>query len=387
MSARDDLLVFAHIGDLHLTDPQAGNARDYRALIAQLDAADGLDFVFLPGDNADNGRPEQYALVRAGLDGLRLPAHVITGDHDMEGGSLDAFYAGLGVPRLPYAVTVSGTRCLFLDLCGSGSGGPDFRLGSEQLSWLERELAGAEAEGRDCALFMHSYPADLKAEGEGARVAELVHRGPVRLVEMGHTHYNELANDGRTVYAACRSTGQIEEGPVGYAIAALDRGGVAWRFKELDRPWPFVLITAPADRRLRLHDHGRPPCHGAEGPPENARADGTEIRAIVLGSAAITRCEYSLDGGPWQPMQAGDGDRRYRAPLDGPPCASCARRIAVRALDAEGGTDEDAVEPAGPHVPPPVSKGIGSDADAVGAWPEKGLIGTQLGPNRNGRQW
>ncbi|MEN3212025.1 metallophosphoesterase [Methylorubrum populi] len=387
MSARDDLLVFAHIGDLHLTDPQAGNARDYRALIAQLDAADGLDFVFLPGDNADNGRPEQYALVRAGLDGLRLPAHVITGDHDMEGGSLDAFYAGLGVPRLPYAVTVSGTRCLFLDLCGSGSGGPDFRLGSEQLSWLERELAGAEAEGRNCALFMHSYPADLKAAGEGARVAELVHRGPVRLVEMGHTHYNELANDGRTVYAACRSTGQIEEGPVGYAIATLDRGGVAWRFKELDRPWPFVLITAPADRRLGLHDHGRPPCHGAEGPPENARADGTEIRAIVLGSAAITRCEYSLDGGPWQPMQAGDGDRRYRARLAVPPSASCARRIAVRALDAEGGTDEDAVEPAGPHAPPPVSKGIGSDADAVGAWPEKGLIGTQLGPNRNGRQW
>ena len=392
MSARDDLLVFAHIGDLHLADPQAGNARDYRALIAQLDEADGLDFVFLPGDNADNGRPEQYALVRAGLDGLRLPAHVITGDHDMESGSLDAFYAGLGVPRLPYAVTVSSTRCLFLDICGSGSGGPDFRLGSEQLSWLERELAVAEAEGRDCALFMHSYPADLKAEGEGARVADLVHRGPVRLVEMGHTHYNELANDGRTVYAACRSTGQIEEGPVGYAIAALDRGGVAWRFKELARPWPFVLITAPTDRRLGFHDLCRPPCHGAdgrrgEGASKDGLEDGTEIRAIVLGSAAITRCEYSLDGGPWQPMQAGDGDRRHRARLDGPPSASGARRIAVRALDAEGGTDEDAVEPAGPHAPPPASKGIGSDADAVGAWPEKGLIGTQLGPNRNGRQW
>lgn len=393
MSARDDLLVFAHIGDLHLTDPQAENARDYRALIAQLDEADGLDFVFLPGDNADNGRPEQYALVRAGLDGLRQPVHVITGDHDMEGGSLDAFYAGLGVPRLPYAVTVSGTRCLFLDICGSGSGGPDFRLGPEQLAWFERELAGAEAEGRDCALFMHSYPADLKAEGEGARVADLVHRGPVRLVEMGHTHYNELANDGRTVYAACRSTGQIEEGPVGYAIVALDRGGVAWRFKELARSWPFVLITAPVDRRLALHDpchdpshascHG--PCHGAdgrrgEGSPEN----GTEIRAIVLGSTAITRCEYSLDGGPWQPMQAGEGDRRYRARLNGP---LGARRIAVRAQDAEGGTDADAVEPVGPHAPPPASQGIGSDADAVGAWPEKGLIGTQLGPNRNGRQW
>jgi hypothetical protein len=29
---------------------------------------------------------------------------------------------------------------------------------------------------------------------------------------MGHTHDNELANDGHIIYAATRSTGQIEEG-------------------------------------------------------------------------------------------------------------------------------------------------------------------------------
>lgn len=368
MTARDDILVFAHVGDLHLTDPDAANAEDYRAILDQIGEADGLDFVFLPGDNADNGRPDQYALVRAGLDTLRRPVHVITGDHDMEGGNLDAFYAGLGVPRLPYAVTVSGTRCLFLDMCGPGAGGPDFRLGPAQVAWLERELA--EAGQRPCALFMHSYPADLRAEGEALRVAELIHRGPVRLVEMGHTHYNELANDGRTVYAACRSTGQIEEGPVGYAVAALDRGAVAWRFKELGRSWPFVLLTAPADRRLAHAD--------------DAASDDGEIRAIVLGSAEIVRCEYSVDNGPWRPMTRGAGDRRYRARLDGP---AGARRIAVRAQDADGGLDEDTVEPARDHAPLPISKGVGSDADAVGAWPEKGLLGTQLGPNRNGRPW
>lgn len=371
MSAHDGVLVFAHVGDLHLTVPDAANARDYRAILDQIGAAEGLDFVFLPGDNADNGRPDQYALVRAGLDGLRRPVHVITGDHDMEGGGLDAFYAGLGVPRLPYAVTVSGTRCLFLDMCGPGSGGPDFRLGSDQIAWLERELAAAEAAGRPCALFMHSYPADLTADDERSRVADLIHHGPVRLVEMGHTHYNELANDGRTVYAACRSTGQIEEGPVGYAVAALDRGAVAWRFKELGRSWPFVLITAPADRRLAHAD-------------DPARAGDAEIRAVVLGAAGIARCECSLDGGPWQPMARGAGERLYRVRLDG---AAGARRIAVRAWDAEGGLDEDAVEPAREGASPPVSKGVGSDADALGSWPEKGLLGTQLGPNRNGRHW
>jgi 3',5'-cyclic-AMP phosphodiesterase len=69
---------------------------------------------------------------------------------------------------------------------------------------------------------------------------------------MGHTHYNDLANDGRTIYAATRffSVGQIEEGDVGFAFAAVDRGAVSWRFKTLDSPWPFVMITSPPDRRL-----------------------------------------------------------------------------------------------------------------------------------------
>jgi hypothetical protein len=371
MSATDDILAFAHIGDLHLTEADADNARDLHAIVDQINAVDGLDFVYVPGDNADNGAPEQYALVRAELDRLRRPVHVITGDHDMESGSLEAFYAGLGAPQLPYAVTVSGTRCLFLDMCGPGSGGPDFRLGAEQLAWLRREVEAAEAEGHDCALFMHSYPADLTGEGEAAAVAELVHRSRIRLVEMGHTHYNELANDGRTIYAATRSTGQIEEGPVGYTIAAIDRGVVSWHFKELAQGWPFVIVTAPADRRLaHAEDH--------------IVSGSTEIRALVLGAGRIAVCEFSIDGGPWRPMRRAEGERRFRATVDWPAGAG---RLTVRAQDAEGGVSEDRIEPAGDTGALVTSKGLGSDADSVGAWPDRGILGTQLGPNRNGRHW
>ncbi|KQP16494.1 metallophosphoesterase [Methylobacterium sp. Leaf93] len=370
-SGRDDILAFAHIGDLHLTEEHLQNARDFLAIVAQLNAVEGLDFAYLPGDNAENGLPEQYALVRQGLAGLSLPVHVVTGDHDMESGSLDAFHAGLGARPLPYATDISGIRCLFLDMCGPGTGGPDFCLGDAQLAWLEGEIQLAERDGLDCALFMHSYPADLKGEGEAARVGNLVSRSRVRLVEMGHTHYNELANDGRTIFAATRSTGQVEEGPVGYAIAAIDGGVVSWRFKELVEPWPFVLVTAPADRRLAHDDWHRV-------------RDTVEVRALVLGASAVTACEVSVDGGPWQAMTRADGDRRYCASI---PWDAAARRLTVRASDAAGGTGQDVVEPATDRSRLPVSKGIGSDADSIGAWPEKGLLGTQLGPNRNGRHW
>lgn len=63
------------------------------------------------------------------------------------------------------------------------------------------------------------------------------------------------------------------------------------------------------------------------------------------------------------------------------------RRIAVRATEATGRQGLDVIEPATEPSSIPTSRGIGSDADTVGAWPERGLLGMQLGPNRNGRHW
>lgn len=44
MPVSDDILAFAHIGDLHIVD--------------QILQVDDLDFVYVPGDNANNGLPE-----------------------------------------------------------------------------------------------------------------------------------------------------------------------------------------------------------------------------------------------------------------------------------------------------------------------------------------
>jgi len=155
---------------------------------------------------------------------MSCPVHLIAGDHDMERGSLDGFYAGLGAEQLPKAITVRGVRCLFIDVNGSGSGGPDFRLGGDQIQWLEKELKGVDERGETAILFMHTYPADLKGDGEAEALKRLLAANNVALVDMGHTHYNELSNDGPTVFAATRSTRQIEEGLVGYSIITIDPG-------------------------------------------------------------------------------------------------------------------------------------------------------------------
>jgi hypothetical protein len=62
------------------------------------------------------------------------------------------------------------------------------------------------------------------------------------------------------LYTATRSTGQVEEGPVGFSVTNIDSGIVSWRFKPLGE-WLLVMITAPSDERLKTH-HRSPAFHG-----------------------------------------------------------------------------------------------------------------------------
>lgn len=356
-------LRFAQIGDLHLTDPDLPNHSDFKAIVQELNrnAGSGLDFVYLPGDNADDGTPDQFALVREGLDQLRLPYHVIPGDHDFKPRSLAAFYRDLALPQLPYRAEIRGRVCLFLDIVSNGSGGPDFRLGDPQLAWLSDQLADAKRAGQRCAVFMHAYPADLHQHAD--EVARLLDTSTTQLVAMGHTHYNEITHDGRTIYAATRSTGQIEEGPVGFSLMALDGDVVSWRFKPLASPWPFVMITSPADRRLGFEQ----------------RVPDARVRASVWGAARITVAECRVDDGAWRPMRD-LGSGMFEGSLQ-PDRDSF--NLEVRVSDETGALGHDRIE----VEPATARSSSGSDAGSIGAWPDRHLFGTQLGPNRNGRKW
>jgi Icc protein len=359
-------LHFVQIADLHVTDNGLQNHRDFLRIVEELNGnvGDKVDFVYLPGDNADDGTDEQFAIVRDGLKRLQLPWRAIPGDHDFKPRSLTSFYDGLYVPKLPHAQEVNGCVCLFLDVVSQGTGGPDFKLGGQQFDWLKLRLGAAKEEGKTCVVFMHAYPADLGDEAEA--LTQLLDESSTLLVAMGHTHYNEISHDGRTVYAATRSTGQIEEGPVGFAFMAVDGNAVSWRFKPLESSWPFVMITSPADRRLSFEGD-------ADGRP-------TEVRATAWGAAPTAHADLRVDDGPWLRMSSIEGGR-FSAPFR----SDKAHRLEVRVTDQNGSQDIDAIEwdPDGKCG----RKSSGSDTNSIGAWPERHLFGTQLGPNRNGRKW
>jgi len=307
--------------------------------------------------------------VEAALKRLSLPVHAIPGDHDKATGTLHLFQRYLA-PALYRAVDVLGFRLLFLNAM-DGISPQSFDFSEEQMSWLERQLNGARVTGLRPLVFTHLYPSEL--ETQGGRFSRAVCQAGVELVEMGHTHYNELANDGRTIYATTRSTGQAEEGPPGFSITVIDDDVIGWKFKERER-WPLAMITSPADEKLITRPAS--PHHVVRGEISVcARVwDAQPIRSVVmLAGQGCERRMQLIDGiwtCKWNSADVDDG----------------VHRLSIRAETVDTRTAEDTISilisQSGKYRE---SARHSTDYEnAIGPYPEKCIVGTQLGPNENG---
>lgn len=83
-----------HIGDTHLTRPGEQNEIDLGRIVDEINAVyahKGIDFVFVPGDIADDGSVVAYEAFRKHLDRLQVPWFGIVGDHDVHERNFDNF--------------------------------------------------------------------------------------------------------------------------------------------------------------------------------------------------------------------------------------------------------------------------------------------------------
>ena len=367
------VVSWVHLGDLHTQRPDDEVVQRVRAIVGELDAAfvGKASFAFLPRDIANEGTPAQYRLVRGALAPLAMPWFAVVGDHDVQEGTLEHVRRAM-VPHLHHAFDVGPVRAVALNVF-DGDDPRQFCLGAEQLAWLDEELGQARRRQQTSAVFLHCYPSDLSAGSE--RLTELLREHDVRVVEMGHTHYNELANDGRTLFIATRSTGQVEEGPVGFSVTTLDAGAVSWRFFELGA-LPAVLITSPADERMERDEH---PGLAPERTSVRVRAkvwSDHEVTTVEAWSGNSRRTCLSRVGASavWEGEVVID-DRGPASPV-----------VVVEARDDRGRRSEDRVRVRLEGAARPARRPVDQD-NAVGAWPERGILGTQLGPNKNGRDW
>ena len=112
-----------------------------------------------------------------------------------------------------------------------------------------------------------------------------------------------------------------------------------------------------------------------------------EVRALVFGRRDVASVACQVEDGEWIPMRRAPGDRVWTAilvlPTDRPNDRTMS--IAVQAVDQSGRPGQHTIRTATRAYVPPVRIRDGSDAASIGAWPENGVFGTQLGPNRNGK--
>ncbi len=353
-----------------MTRPGEQNEIDLGRIVDEINAVfaqSGVDFVFIPGDIADDGSVLAYETVRRHLDRLEIPWCGIVGDHDVHERSFDNFRTYIA-PDLFGSFSIGPYR--FLRLNAFSTPRPDaFSLGEEQLQWLEQELESCQMAADRAVLFLHCYPSDLKQGG--AELKRLLRKYPVLLVDMGHTHYNELSNDGHTLYSATRSTGQIEEGPVGYSVTTIDDDTVSWHFVEVGCP-ELVVITQPPDERLL-----------------------TESNKAVLERMVPVRVKT------WGPkpihsvrVQSGDSEATLSCPnglmwegsLDLNGASKETRELKAIAV-SEGGLERRCSIRVRVGPMPQRSFAEIDQENAIGEWSERGLLGTQLGPNKNGKKW
>jgi len=361
------VISWVHLGDLHMTKAGEKNHLDLAEIVNEVNRAfaGSVSFVFLPGDVADDGSRAAYAVVRGELDRLNVPWCAIIGDHDVHEKSFANFLEAMS-ERTQYAFKVGSVRFVAMnafDVPDPGS----FVVSRDQLAWVKRELQTATDAGQSSVLLLHCYPSDLKAGA--SELMETLRNFDVRLIDMGHTHYNEIANDGRTLYTSTRSIGQIEEGPVGYSVTSIDGGVVSWRFVELGK-LPVVVITSPSDERLQMD--------------QNETLQGNlRVRAKFWGEAEAVRATAHLVGHAIS-MKRIPNSQVWQADVSIPHDGVYSLKVSVEDARGKIATDEIRVV-RGDRT---IRERMERDQDnALEAWREHGLLGTQLGPNKNGKKW
>jgi len=210
----------AHISDLHIiaTPDAPGVLRPdtvprARALMADLSGFPELDLVVITGDNVNDARPEEYAVLAGVLAELTVPYVILPGNHD-DRGHLRALvhdrpYAD---PDLLYHVWQEGpARVIVLDTLWPGEIAG--RLLPPQLDWLGGQLA-RPFDGQTLVALHHPpcAPAMGRLDGnilvEGAEALGSLLDGQPRpvMVLCGHMHRPFVAQFGRSLVSAAAST-------------------------------------------------------------------------------------------------------------------------------------------------------------------------------------
>jgi outer membrane protein assembly factor BamB len=378
-------LRFAWLTDTHVGSDRG--ADDLRASVADINRQSKIGFVLVSGDVTEMGSYAEMRLAKDILDGLRIPYHIIPGNHDTrwsESGGSD-FTRLWGADR--FVFESGGFRFIGLHQ------GPVVRMGDghfapQDVRWLDGLLSEPGAAEKP-TIFVTHYPLD-ESVANWFVVLDRLKKVPTVAVLVGHGHANRALSFEGLAGIMARANLATKEMSSGYTIVEI--GPKAMTFSERTagrtrKPWHRIGLTAgglPAVPRGRSAA-GQPRPEAGPSRPDfwvndlfpNVRvrwrfeagwtiassatvsgdtvvfadASGT-VRALRISDGSIA-WEYKTDD-PIYSTPAVGGDRVVFGGTDG----------AIRALDARKGTPVWRVQTGGPIVASPQ---VASDTVFIGS--------------------
>ncbi len=320
MRPHDSPVTFVVPGDLHLTEPGLENHRVALWMVGEVNELIRPDFVQFIGDNVQDATEDQFRIFDDLRARLTVPHFAMVGDHDVKGDpGARGFRAHVGEPY--GAFSLRGFRFIRLDTQQARPVG----LLPEQIDWFRSEVDEALAAGERVVIFQHNYPYQIWEDFAGPGIDDwrvIVQTRRITAIVCGHTHYGQVANDGRNVVIATRSIGDPEGGPPGYTIGYVHGENLAFTYRSVEDDGPVVLVTHP---RGVLFATG----------PRHVVAGSDWLRVRTWSASPMAAVRGRLNDGRWFPLDRSDtGD--WSAPLPGDQLAKGEHVFEVEVVDGNG---------------------------------------------------
>ncbi len=234
---------FAWLSDTHVGSANA--ADDLRASVNDINQLGEAAFVLISGDVTEYGSREQFQLAKSILDELKVPYHIIPGNHDTkwsESGATD-FARFWGADR--FVFDYAGWRFIGLHQ------GPLMKMGDghwapQDVRWLDTQLARLKK--NQAVIFVTHYPLDDSIDNWFV-VLDRLRQVDTQAVLCGHGHANHKLMFEGIPGVMGRSNLRARNPVGGYNLVAVRDGTMTFSERapagQTQPPWHTLALKAP----------------------------------------------------------------------------------------------------------------------------------------------
>jgi outer membrane protein assembly factor BamB/predicted MPP superfamily phosphohydrolase len=280
---------FANVADVHVQAGTTNNRERFTEQLAQINQSSGNPaFIAVSGDLTNRATDTEFQDYTASTATSTLPVYPAVGNHDFAPGSdyktrIDRYREYLG-PEW-YSFDYGNRHFITLEnTLGFNE--------ADQLEWLKQDLA-QNAKNKEVVVFVHKplNTPQTPSPDKTKEFIDLLSQYQTRLVMVGHTHVNDVAQDtipGANHVTTVSSSYTIDQMPNGFRMVNFQGGKQDQKFKMYDVKESASIVHPAAESDV----------------PKG------EVDVLVNAyntTSTVTKVEYRIDGSPWEELKQSSG--------------------------------------------------------------------------------